>query len=872
MASSSKRKRDKAFNSSFFSSEQRHIKLRQDESPSMQTQANFIPSSGSHRRPPNTFTYIPNGDSNRQDIGNDSDDDLDQVIMAIDAKEGGTVGCCYYVAQEEKLHIFGDAQSGGTSIIETCDQFRVPYQLDIRPSQEFNYEQAKTKLGALEMPLQNDNPIQFLVPYDGVASSDQLDPENMGFTAQRGKILRLSGCIDMENRVSIGCAGALLTYIQRKRAREYLASDETVSAFRVLYVEMFSLQGTMFINPETLASLQILQSESHPIAFNQGPNRESSGAKENLSVYGLFNHHAHTPQGKAQLRQYFLRPSTSISVVTERHNFISVFLRPDNSSTLQKIVSSLKKIKNIRPVMINLRKGFNTGKSRGFRTTIWGTLLAFAFYSIDIQEALQEVVGGESLVLWSKALRVLDVASLHRVGRTIHETVDIDLSEEQHRAVVKAGVDRELDSMKDRFNGLDSLLKQVALDIASTIPAELGIDVNVIYFPQLGFNISIPFDSRGNAAYDGGDEAWEQMFTTENMVYFKDFRMREMDDNLGDIYGLVCEREIEIIYELAQRVLQYEAVLVEASDVCGELDCLLAVAQAANFYKFIRPRMTTDNVIKIKGGRHPLQELTVSSYVPNDTSLAGGPGWSSQLQTTNPRDALQLSTAEPPEGPSMLLLTGPNFSGKSVYLKQIQSTFMVDLQQISLALTLATNLSLLIIDEFGKGTDWSDGAGLACGIFEHLLSLGNDRPKVLAATHFHEIFENGYLKDRQELDFGHMEIRVDDLANRTGDQITYLYNFLPGRSNKSFGTVCAGMNGIDQVIVTRANEITKLLARGENLMASCATISTLEAEALGGAVRIPIFHEVIARKFLQQDFASMPAQIIKNALGHLLEE
>jgi DNA mismatch repair protein MSH5 len=94
--------------------------------------------------------------------------------------------------------------------------------------------------------------------------------------------------------------------------------------------------------------------------------------------------------------------------------------------------------------------------------------------------------------------------------------------------------------MKDRFNGLDSLLKQVALDIASTIPAELGIDVNVIYFPQLGFNISIPFDSRGNAAYDGGDEAWEQMFTTENMVYFKDFRMREMDDNLGDIYGLVC--------------------------------------------------------------------------------------------------------------------------------------------------------------------------------------------------------------------------------------------------------------------------------------------------------------------------------------------
>jgi DNA mismatch repair protein MSH5 len=124
----------------------------------------------------------------------------------------------------------------------------------------------------------------------------------------------------------------------------------------------------------------------------------------------------------------------------------------------------------------------------------------------------------------------------------------------------------------------------------------------------------------------------------------------------------------------------------------------------------------------------------------------------------------------------MLILTGPNYSGKSVYLKQvavivymahvgsfvpaesarigitdkilsrvatresvsrIQSAFMIDLQQISLALSLASRRSLLIIDEFGKGTDSSDGAGLACAVFKHLLSLGTERPKVLAATHFH---------------------------------------------------------------------------------------------------------------------------------------
>lgn len=94
--------------------------------------------------------------------------------------------------------------------------------------------------------------------------------------------------------------------------------------------------------------------------------------------------------------------------------------------------------------------------------------------------------------------------------------------------------------MKDRYDGLNSLLKQVALEIATTIPEDFDIDVNVIYFPQLGFNIAIPLNERGEAAFDGSNDGWELIFVTENRAYFKDFRMREMDENLGDIYGLIC--------------------------------------------------------------------------------------------------------------------------------------------------------------------------------------------------------------------------------------------------------------------------------------------------------------------------------------------
>ncbi|GAA89446.1 DNA mismatch repair protein Msh5 [Aspergillus luchuensis IFO 4308] len=450
------------------------------------------------------------------------------------------------------------------------------------------------------------------------------------------------------------------------------------------------------------------------------------------------------------------------------------------------MVKGLKHIKNLQYAMINLRKGISTGSGKimGFKATVWATLLA--------------------------ALRAFEAAQLYKVGRMIQEIVDIDSSEEQGRTVVKPGIDRELDRIKDRYDGMNSLLKQVAIEIATTIPESYDIDVNVIYFPQLGFNIAIPLNEAGDAAYRGVEDEWELMFFTENRAYFKDFRMREMDEKLGDIYGIICEKEIEIVYDLAQRVLHYETVLLEASDYLTG-DSLLAMAQAASFYRLVRPKMVEGDVIKIRGGRHILQELTVSSYVPNDTFLVD------RRTRGEPLGPLHL-TPNPHEsdyGPSMLLLTGPNYSGKSVYMKQvalvvylaqvgsfvpaesaelgivdkilvksntqdsvsqIQSTFMNDLQQLSFDLKQVTGRSLLLIDEFGKGTNENDGIGLACGVLEHLLNR-EDAPKVIAATHFHEILANGYLKPRPQLQLGHMEVRVHEEPGEAEDQITYLYKY-----------------------------------------------------------------------------------------------
>ena len=284
--------------------------------------------------------------------------------------------------------------------------------------------------------------------------------------------------------------------------------------------------------------------------------------------------------------------------------------------------------------------------------------------------------------------------------------------------------------------------------------------------------------------------------------------------------------------------------------------------------------------------------MIVPSYVPNDAYLRGGRDPEHRENSFLVESQSVSDHSDDLERPSMLLLTGPNYSGKSVYQKQValavymahvgsfvpaasatigltdkiltrittretvsknQSAFMIDLQQIALALNQATNRSLIVIDEFGKGTDSCDGAGLAAGVLTYLLSLSRDAaPKVLAATHFHEIFSPGLFPlDHPSLAFAHMEVHIDGKGKRrqsdSQTEVTYLYNLRPGRSNLSYGTQCAAMNGIPPVIVKRAAELADLVTEGEDLVRICAGISPEEEEDLEDA-------EAAARAFLAEDF------------------
>ncbi|KAI4125623.1 MAG: hypothetical protein LQ338_004150 [Usnochroma carphineum] len=332
----------------------------------------------SNRRPAGNEQISPETSYGRgADIDErEEDDSMNEVIMAVDLRGRGTVGCAYYVAREEKLYMMEDIRFGGIEVIETSNELEPAYIVEVRPSPEFGYEAGKTKLASIPLVRDLAPHVAFVTPDDVESYQEDAESNDQAYSGRKSKLLRLSGLVDLESRLTVGCVGAVLTYLQRRKAVAYLPGDtEANQAFRISSIETFNLAGSMFIDAETLSALQIMHSQTHPQSHNQGSS--ATGSKEGLSIYGLFHHLARTPQGKHRLRQYFLRPSLDIDTINERLETATIFLRPDNSGLLDSMARSLGQIKNMRAVVLHLRKGLSNGigkGSSGIKSGVWSSL------------------------------------------------------------------------------------------------------------------------------------------------------------------------------------------------------------------------------------------------------------------------------------------------------------------------------------------------------------------------------------------------------------------------------------------------------------------------------------------------------------------
>ncbi|KDO15860.1 hypothetical protein SPRG_18602, partial [Saprolegnia parasitica CBS 223.65] len=279
-------------------------------------------------------------------------------------------------------------------------------------------------------------------------------------------------------------------------------------------------------------------------------------------------------------------------------------------------------------------------------------------------------------------------------------------------------------------------------------------------------------------------------------------------------------------------------------DMVSEVDCFLSLARAAREFNFTRPVMCEEITFVAKTARHPLQELTVESYIPNDVSLDTTTGL-------------------------IHVLTGENGSGKSVYLKMVgvlqymaqigsfipvsearigivtklftriqsfetvllsHSSFTIDCNQIATMLRHCDERSLLLIDEFGKGTSAIDGVCLLAAVLKDLKDtvLRHGGPKILTTTHFLEIFQEAYLRDHLEFREVH-QIECKDQAQIIEETSTIacfvmssvainvatkgnvptaaLFEVIPGIATSSNAFRCATIAGVDERVLTRAHDI-----------------------------------------------------------------
>ena len=163
-------------------------------------------------------------------------------------------------------------------------------------------------------------------------------------------------------------------------------------AHDILSAEMFTLSDRMFVNADTLASLQILRSELHPNSQIQSSDTLPAGFKENLSVFGLFKQLACTPQGKTKLRQVFLQPTIDVTVIRDRQQAISHFALAENEGAVRDAQRCLRKIRDMKEVISRLERG---AKSTLFHAStdhgLWRTLQKFSVHAISLRECLSRL-------------------------------------------------------------------------------------------------------------------------------------------------------------------------------------------------------------------------------------------------------------------------------------------------------------------------------------------------------------------------------------------------------------------------------------------------------------------------------------------------
>ncbi|XP_030248864.1 mutS protein homolog 5 isoform X1 [Sparus aurata] len=743
-------------------------------------------------------------------LDEEEEEDSPVVLLSVLAQHG-QVGLCFYDSKDSSLHYMSDTPDNcDLHLLARVIREVTPHVMITSAKQERCMTRFLHQLGS------NPDYRPEVVTYPYVdfgleVGKQRLLSAHLPFLpasiSESEKMSYLSSCISFDSPLMLRAVGALLKCLDRRRVGVEL-EDSSVGV-PILQFHAYTLNGVVCIDRDTYSVLQIFKSELHPSVY-----KLHSGEKEGLSLYGILNR-CRCKFGSKLLRQWFLRPTQDLAVLHRRQEVIRFFTSPQNSDALSTLQSSLRNISNI-PTLLRRMSLSNT------KVTNWQSLYKTLYNAVCIRDTVRHLP--QSIQLFHDiSERFSD--DIHYIASLISRVVDFEASVAENRFTIKPNVDPAIDEKKRRMMGLSNFLTDVARRELEHLDARIP-SCCVIYIPLIGFLLSVPRLPSMVEKEDFEIEGLDFMFLSEERLHYRSQRTKELDDLLGDLHCDIRDMETAVMTQLQKTILERSDSLNTVLDLIAELDCLMAMSAASQEYGYTSPKLANHRRITVTQGRHPLLELCSPVFVANS------------FQSLEPQSRVKI-------------VTGPNSSGKSIYLKQVGlivfmaligsdvpakeaeiglvdgiftrmqsresvsvglSTFMIDLNQMAQALNSSTGNSLVLIDEFGKGTNTVDGLSLLAASISHWLRKAPmDLPHVLLATNFHSLLQLGLLPSSGLLSLLTLETAVD------GDELVFLYQLKEGICQSSYAANIATLAGLPTSLVQRGVEVSELYRTGRSI-------------------------------------------------------
>jgi len=510
-----------------------------------------------------------------------------------------------------------------------------------------------------------------------------------------------------------------------------------------------------------------------------------------------------TPMGSRLLRDWTLRPLKSKAAIDERLDAVGALV--SSRAVLQRLREALGGVRDVERLANRLSAG--SGNARDAKA------LAASLAKLPEAIAAMQAAGAGGLLE--------RLASRMDPEEELAREIDAALVDEPPLSLKDGGIVREgWDATLDEFRRAASGGREWIAQLQAREAERTGIrSLKIRYTRAFGYFIEVTKSNLGQIPDD-----YERRQTLVGAERFVTPELKEVESRILGADEKAKGLEYELFCRLREKIASRCEAVQETGRALAAADALASFADRALYFRYVRPAVEESRALSIRAGRHPVVESldAADPFVPNDTDLdAAG-------------------------GTQIALITGPNMAGKSTYIRQValivlmaqmgsfvpadsavvgiadkvftrvgagddlargRSTFMVEMQETANILNNATDRSLVVLDEIGRGTSTFDGISLAWATAEYLHDTPSVKARTLFATHYHELTDIS----RSCKGIANFSVAVKEQGRR----IVFLRKIVPGAADKSYGIEVARLAGMPEGVVARARDILANLEENE---------------------------------------------------------